>query len=101
MAINHPLDMKLDSSADQIDDVEYQKEHVELAEESISVSYTRQTSKPMLTARQHEPVFDPKETKRILRKVDFRLLPVLTLLYLLTNLDSQLEARKMRSVFTP
>lgn len=41
----------------------------------------------ILTARQQEQVFDPKETKRILRKVDFRLVPVLALLYLLAFLD--------------
>lgn len=37
---------------------------------------------------QQEPAFDPKETKRILRKVDVRLIPVLALLYLLAFLDS-------------
>jgi len=41
-----------------------------------------------LTAKQQEPVFDPNETKRILRKVDFRLIPVLAVLYLLAFLDS-------------
>jgi hypothetical protein len=39
MAIKYPLDVELDSSADQIDDVEYQKEHVECADDSVS--YTR------------------------------------------------------------
>ena len=33
------------------------------------------------------PRYDDKETKRILRKVDYRLLPVLTLLYVLAFLD--------------
>ena len=46
MATNRSLDMKLDSSADQIDDVETQKEHVELAEDSVSNSYIRQTCEP-------------------------------------------------------
>jgi hypothetical protein len=32
-------------------------------------------------------VFDDVETKRLLRKVDFRLLPILTLLYLMSFLD--------------
>lgn len=36
---------------------------------------------------QQEPAFDPKETKRILRKIDIRLIPVLALLYLLAFLD--------------
>jgi hypothetical protein len=40
-----------------------------------------------LTTRQQEQVFDPKETKRILRKVDFRLIPTLAILYLLAFLD--------------
>ncbi|KAK5091320.1 hypothetical protein LTR05_001503 [Lithohypha guttulata] len=31
--------------------------------------------------------YDEKETKKILRKIDYRLLPVLTLLYLLAFLD--------------
>lgn len=38
---------------------------------------------------QQEQVFDPKETKRILRKVDFRLIPVLAVLYLLAFLDRE------------
>ncbi|KAM0717210.1 hypothetical protein Q7P37_007062 [Cladosporium fusiforme] len=63
----YPLDEKLDKSADHIDDVEDQK-NAQHAEES-------------------EPAFDPKETKRILRKVDVRLIPVLALLYLLAFLD--------------
>lgn len=42
-------------------------------------------SYPVLTLPQ--PVFDEHETKKILRKIDFRLLPVLTLLYLLAFLD--------------
>ncbi|KIV81233.1 hypothetical protein PV11_08660 [Exophiala sideris] len=33
------------------------------------------------------PRYDDKETKRILRKVDYRLLPMLTLLYVLAFLD--------------
>jgi len=41
----------------------------------------------LTTETQQEPVFDPKETKRILRKVDFRLIPVLAVLYLLAFLD--------------
>jgi hypothetical protein len=36
MATKYPLDVKLDSSADQIDDVEYQKEHVERIEDNVS-----------------------------------------------------------------
>lgn len=32
-------------------------------------------------------VFNDAETKRLLRKVDYRLLPVLTLLYLMSFLD--------------
>jgi hypothetical protein len=40
-----------------------------------------------LPQAQQEHVFDPKETKRILRKVDFRLIPVLAVLYLLAFLD--------------
>lgn len=35
----------------------------------------------------HQPDYRDKETKRILRKVDFRLLPMLTLLYVLAFLD--------------
>lgn len=35
------------------------------------------------------PVYDDKETNRILKKVDFRLLPVLALLYLLAFLDRE------------
>lgn len=31
--------------------------------------------------------FDPKEVKRVTRKIDFRLLPVLTTLYLLCYID--------------
>jgi hypothetical protein len=42
---------------------------------------------------QQEPVFDPKETKRILRKVDFRLIPVLAVLYLLAFLDRESPVR--------
>jgi hypothetical protein len=34
MATKYPLDEKLDSSADQIDDVEVQQEHVLRAEET-------------------------------------------------------------------
>lgn len=33
------------------------------------------------------PEFDAKETRRILRKVDYRLLPMLTLLYVLSFID--------------
>jgi hypothetical protein len=36
MATKNPLDMKLDSSADHIDDVEYQKQHVERTEDNVS-----------------------------------------------------------------
>lgn len=36
MATKYPLDTKLDSSADQIDDVEYQKKHVERIEDDVS-----------------------------------------------------------------
>ena len=42
-----------------------------------------------LPQTQQEHVFDPKETKRILRKVDFRLIPVLAVLYLLAFLDRE------------
>lgn len=35
----------------------------------------------------HLPRYDDAETKKILRKVDYRLLPVLALLYLLSYLD--------------
>jgi tRNA1(Val) A37 N6-methylase TrmN6 len=38
MVTKYPLDVKLDSSADQIDDVEYQKEHVERIEDNVSYS---------------------------------------------------------------
>ncbi|EKG17513.1 Major facilitator superfamily [Macrophomina phaseolina MS6] len=34
-----------------------------------------------------QPLYDAKETSRILRKVDFRLLPMLTLLYVLSFID--------------
>lgn len=34
-----------------------------------------------------QPRYDDKETKRILRKVDLRLIPMLTLLYVLSFLD--------------
>jgi tRNA1(Val) A37 N6-methylase TrmN6 len=44
MATKYPLDVKLDSSADQIDDVEYQKEHVERAEDNVSHAHTPLTS---------------------------------------------------------
>lgn len=50
----------------------------------------------ILTTKQQEPGFDPKETKRILRKVDFRLIPVLALLYLLAFLDRELKWNKAR-----
>lgn len=33
------------------------------------------------------PLYDVKETKRIIRKVDFRLLPMLTLLYVFSFID--------------
>lgn len=33
------------------------------------------------------PAYHTKETRRILRKVDFRLLPLLTLLYVISVLD--------------
>jgi hypothetical protein len=55
---------------------------------------------PMFTTRQQEPVFDPKETKRILRKVDFRLIPVLALLYLLAFLDRELKPMVILSIHT-
>lgn len=37
--------------------------------------------------RLQQPLYDDAETKRILRKVDYRLLPVLTILYILSYLD--------------
>lgn len=37
--------------------------------------------------REKQPKYHDKETRRILRKVDFRLLPMLTLLYVLAFLD--------------
>jgi hypothetical protein len=39
------------------------------------------------TDLEQPPRYDGKETKRILRKVDYRLLPMLTLLYVLAFLD--------------
>jgi len=72
MATKYSLEGKQDSSADHIDDVETQQERV------LS---TQENNGPQ------EHVFDPKETKRILRKVDFRLIPVLAVLYLLAFLD--------------
>ena len=44
MATKYPLDVKLDSSADQIDDAEHQKEHVERAEENVSHARSPLTS---------------------------------------------------------
>lgn len=44
MATKYPLDVKLDSSADQIDDVEYQKEHAERAEDNVSHAHSPLTS---------------------------------------------------------
>lgn len=35
----------------------------------------------------HLPIYNDERTKRVLRKVDWRLLPVLTLLYVLSYLD--------------
>jgi hypothetical protein len=34
-----------------------------------------------------EPIYNEEETKQILRKVDWRLLPMLTLLFILSFLD--------------
>lgn len=34
-----------------------------------------------------QPLYDDAETKRIIRKIDIRLMPMLTLLYLLSFLD--------------
>lgn len=85
MSTASPIDEKLDKSADHIDDVEYQKD-VRHTEESVS-SRTNHTDGDDVNSAQQEPAFDPKETKRILRKIDVRLIPVLALLYLLAFLD--------------
>lgn len=43
--------------------------------------------KDQVSAGEHLPVYDDKNTAKLLRKVDFRLLPMLTTLYLLSYLD--------------
>lgn len=42
---------------------------------------------------QSDPVYDEQETKAILRKVDWRLLPMLTLLYVLSFIDRSNSTR--------
>lgn len=41
------------------------------------------------------PLYDVKETKRIIRKVDFRLLPMLTLLYVFSFIDRSNSMRTL------
>ncbi|KAL1627218.1 hypothetical protein SLS56_006457 [Neofusicoccum ribis] len=59
-------------------DVKYEKSHSPVHFEDVETNNSEQND---------VPEYDAKETKRILRKVDFRLLPMLTLLYVLSFID--------------
>ena len=98
MATKLSLDEKLDSSADHLDDVEVQKDHiVPTGTDNVRRIQSSPLDSTSIDVSQQEQVFDPKETKRILRKVDFRLIPVLALLYLLAFLDRMFQLRLKRS----
>lgn len=89
MSTASPIDEKFDKSAEHVDDVEYQKENQSSDGEHVSPIDGPDCVMHHIDDKKQELAFDPKETKRILRKVDIRLIPVLALLYLLAFLDSE------------
>lgn len=58
-----------------------------LVEEKVVVDHPEAVDDVQKDTQSGDIQFSDAETKRLLKKVDFRLLPVLTILYLLSFLD--------------
>lgn len=57
-----------------------EKHNVEYEEKEVGVVHTA-------TFTDIDDGFDPKDVKRVMRKVDWRLLPILTAMYTVSQLD--------------